>query len=221
MTTARRPAISGLSAWMRRAWPSRHLTDRELLETVVDAGTDDRAARSPAAAHAAGCALCAARREQLRSALGRLSDAAEAAFEVAVTPARLTIQRRRIQRRIEHAAAPPGAARLLRFPAAAAPAWAGATPARRWFAAALAAGFIVGALAVGSLDIARNLPAGESPAPSVPLLTPAANTASPGAVADEELMRDLEEALAAPGISPLATLDAMTPRLREVAIDIR
>ena len=220
MTTARRPAISGLSAWMRRAWPSRHLTDQELLETVVDAGTDDRAASSSAAAHAAGCAMCAARREQLRSALGRLSEAAEAAFEAAVTPARLTTQRRRILRRIEHAAA-PGAARLLRFPAAAAPAWAGATPARRWFAAALAAGFIVGALAVGWVDVARNLPAGEPPTASVPMLTPAANTASPGAAADEELMRDLEEALAAPGISPLTTLDAMTPRLREVAIDIR
>lgn len=221
MTMARAPAISRLSARIRRAWPSRHLTDRELLETVVDAGADDRATPSSAGAHAAGCTLCAARREHLRSELACLPGVAEAAFGATLTPERLLAQRRRILRRIEHAAAAPGAARLLRFPAAAAPGPVAATSARRWSAAALAAGFVVGALAVGWVDVTRNLPAGESSTAPVPIVVPAANTASPSAMADEELMRDLEEALAAPGISPLATLDAMTPRLREAAIDIR
>ena len=224
MTTERRPASTRLSAWMRRTWPSRHLTDRELLETVLDAEADDRTATSTAAGHAARCAGCAARRAELRSALGHLSAEAEAAFEAAVTPERLAIQRRRILRRIERAAGESGAARILRFPSAAAPARAGAAPARRWFAAAAAAGVILGVLAVRSADVAQSGSASQPPAAAAgpgPVFAPTASTATPLAMTDEQLMRDLEEALAVSGVSPLVALDEMTPRLRDVAIDIR
>lgn len=192
-----------------------HLSDRELARILAADGSGDRAAAG--VAHLAACARCAARFRSLRAGLDRIGAAAEAAFDDAVPAWRLARQRHRITRRIQRAAGRRGAARILRFPAAAAPAAGGALPARRRISLAAAAGLLLALLAGQALDDRRQPSPGRPPAGE----PPPADSGPPQTAADEQFMRELEEALTTSRVTPLVALDEMTPRVRAAAIDIR
>ena len=212
----------GLGKLLAAAWRGRpaHLTDRELVRVLVDADGGNPAAGN---AHLAGCALCAARIRTLQASVDRVSAAAEAAFDDAVPAWRLARQRRRIMRRIQLAAGRHGSARILRFPASGVPATAGARPLRRRLSLAAAAGLLV-TMGIGqTIDRQRQPPAtprtAAAGAGSQPAIGPPPGP--PQAVGDEQFMRELEEALTSSRVTPLVALDEMTPRVRDVAIDIR
>ena len=56
-------------------------------------------------------------------------------------------------------------------------------------------------------------------APSPASSAPAAG--QPQAITDEQLMREMEDALTTSRVTPLVALDEMTPRVRAAAIDVR
>lgn len=205
-------------ASVRNGPGSRHLTDRELLRIVADG-----AAGTARNAHLAACRRCARRVAALRGDLDRIAAAAAAAFDEALPAWRLARPRRRILDRIRRAAGRPGAARILRFPAPAARAASGANPVRRRLALAAAAGLLVAAGVGQVVDGGRRTAGGPQPAataaPARPVIGPAGGPPQP--VADEQLMRELEEALNSPRIGPLVALDEMTPRVRAAAIEVR
>ena len=206
------------SVWLGR--PSQHLTDRELVRVLVKA--DGGSPSAAGDAHLADCARCAARMRSLQAGLDRITLAAEAACDDALPAWRLVQQRRRIMRRIQRAAGRQGSARILRFPTPPLHAVAGAHPIRRWLSLAAAAGFLL-AVGIGQVVDGRRQPTADprsaAVAPSQPTIGPPAG--SPQAVADEQFMRELEEALTSSRVTPLVALDEMTPRVRAAAIDIR
>ena len=207
-------------ASVRNGRGSRHLTDRELLRAAVDA---DGAAGTARDAHLAVCRRCALRLGTLREDLDRLAAAAAAAFDDALPAWRLARPRSRILDRIRRAADRPGSARILRFPAPAARAAPGANPVRRRLALAAAAGLLVvlgvGQAVDGGRRTAANPPPAAAAAPNRPAVEPPGGP--PRTAADEQFMRELEEALHSPRVGPLVALDEMTPRVRAAAIDVR
>ena len=210
-------------ALLRSVWRgggSPHLTDHELLRALAKA--DGANPATAGEAHLADCRHCAARVGALQSSLGRIAATAEAAADDALPAWRLVRQRQRIMRRIHRAAGKQGAARILRFPAVPARAVDGSHSSRRWLSLAAAAGLLL-TLGVGQVIDSRRQTAAEprtaGPGPVQPLIGPAA--APPQAVADEQFMRELEEALTSSRVTPLLALDEMTPRVRPAAIDIR
>jgi hypothetical protein len=219
-TRVLRDRIGTLLRSVRRGSRSPHLTDRELARALVKAdGAHPTAAGD---SHLAECTHCAARVSALRSDLDRITTAAEAAFDDALPPWRLVRQRRRIMHRIQRAAGGRSSARILRFPTSPSLSVAGAQPSRRWLSLAAAAGLLL-AVGIGQVLDGRRQPPAPSPgaaaALSQPIIGPAAGP--PQAVADEQFMRELEEALTSSRVTPLVALDEMTPRVRAAAIDIR
>lgn len=214
----RREVEKLLAALPRRG--SSHLTDRELVRALVKADGGNPAAAGNA--HLAGCLRCAGRIRSLQSGLDRVTAAAEAAFSDAVPAWRLVQQRRRIMRRIQRATGRQVSARILRFPAAPVPTVAGPHPNRRWLSLAAAVGLLL-TVGIGQLLDSRRQPAATpqsaAAAPSQPIIGPPPGL--PQAVADEQFMRELEEALTSSRVTPLMALDEMTPRVRAAAIDIR
>ena len=199
---------------------SPHLTDRELIRALAKADGTSPATASDA--HLAHCTRCAARVRALQSSLDRIATAAEAAADDALPAWRLVRQRQRIMRRIQRVAGGQGAARILRFPAVPATAVDGSHAGRRWLSLAAAAGLLL-TLGIGQVIDSRRGTAAEprtaGAAPVQPIIGPAA--APPQAIADEQFMRELEEALTSSRVTPLLALDEMTPRVRPAAIDIR
>lgn len=216
-----RRRVLELLASARGRFGSAHLTDRELLRIVVDAERVDGAAQH---AHLAACERCAMRIETLRADLGRIAATAEAAFDDALPAWRLARQRRRVLDRIRRAAGRPGSARILRFPTLGAPVASNSHPMRRRLSLAAAAGLLV-TVGIGQLvdgdgpPDAGPQPAAAAAAPSRPVIGPPGGQAQ--SADDEQLMRELEEALNSSRVSPLVALDEMTPRVRAASIDIR
>ncbi len=217
-TGGRREVARRLAAAWSRLRPA-HLSDRELARLLAADGGGDPAAAG--AAHLAACARCAARFRSLRAGLDRIGAAAEAAFDDAVPAWRLARQRRRILRRIQRAAGRRGAARILRFPAAAAPAAGGAPATRRRLSLAAAAGLLLALLAGQALDDRQPSPSRPPAAVEPPRTGSDPPAGPPQTAADEQFMRELEEALTTSRVTPLVALDEMTPRVRAAAIDIR
>ena len=219
MSTRVRREVAKFLASIRRAGGPGHLDDRELVRIALDAGANPAAQDT----HLAGCARCAARVSTLQAGLGRMAAVAEAAFDDAVPPWRLVRQRRHILRRIQRTADRRGSARILRFPSAGGSRTAGSQPLRWRLSLAIPASLLV-ALGIGQMIDGRREPA-DSPrpaaavAPSQAIVGPPAG--QPQIAADEQFMRELEEALTSSRVTPLVALDEMTPRVRDVAIDIR
>ena len=208
---------------LRSVWGGRepvHLTDRELASILVDAEGGEPTMGS---AHLAACEHCAERVRDLQAGLDRIATTAEDAFDDALPAWRLARQRRRVLERIRRAAGRPGSARILRFPALGAPVPSDAQRMRRRLSLAAAAGLLV-TVGIGQLvDRDRPPDAGPRPtvaaAPSQPVIGPPGGQTQ--SVADEQFMRELEEALNSSRVRPLVALDEMTPRVRAAAIDIR
>ena len=225
--------------WSIRDRARRHLKDAQLLEVVLGppthAGTSVRA-QAAAGAHLDSCPTCTTRLAEIKGLLDTLAKEGAAEFQEAYPDERLVDQRARIMRRIERAVGYRSPARVLRFPSLAHPALATVRGARRWPGVATAAGLLVGVVVgqfvrvgpdptpapstVASRSASRGqstpspiAAAAESPTPT--LISP------PSPVNDDEFMLELELSLSSPQIWELSALDAITPRTREVAINVR
>ncbi|MCY4662532.1 MAG: hypothetical protein OXF93_22390 [Acidobacteria bacterium] len=209
--------LSGVRDRLRAAHGRRsagHPHDGRLLALLDGPGAaGDRA-------HLADCPSCAARLAELRAFLDGLRREAEAACDEALSPARLTTGRQRIRSRVRRAAGRDGP-RVLRFPGAARRQPGTPRRSRWWMGAAAAAGLVIG-LTVGRFDARLDLGTADAPAGIAPAGTAADRSADPGSHAGDELfMQELERALTSPPIPALAALDELTPRLHEVAVDVR
>lgn len=99
-------------------WPlRRHLDDDDLLAELFPASGADRRRSGASARHLRRCVACAARRAEFERLLEAAAAAHDEAFETVFPPARLAAVQARIVRRLERAADPPRAPRILRFPA--------------------------------------------------------------------------------------------------------
>ena len=145
---------------------------------------------------------------------------AGAGCEAALSPARLAAGRRRIRRRVARAAG-CDRPRVLRFPAS------GPTRARPraaahrhwWLGAAAVVGLVIG-LTVGGFDPLLDIGGADLPAAIAGAASePPAEAGSHAA--DELFMQELEYMLTSPPIPALVALDGLTPRLREVPVDVR
>ena len=213
----RRPETPLASVGIARE--SSHLADRELVRVLVEADGSDPA---PQKAHLLRCTRCASRVRNLQAHLDHMAKTAEAAFDEAVPAWRLLRQRRRIMRRIQHATGPQRSARILRFPTASRPVAGAPHETRRWLSRGAAAGVLIAAV-IGHVAIDHHQPA-TNPRPAA-TIAPSRQTmglpaGAPQSVPDEQFMRELEEALTSSRIAPLTALDELTPRVRDLALDI-
>jgi hypothetical protein len=220
--------MTWLSRRIRR-W-SAHVPEEELLSLLAShprAAGAAHPSNASAQQHVQTCERCTARLRELGAFLDNVTAQHDAAFEEAFPSDSLAHQRQAIRRRIEHATTKTTAARLLRFPAAARPALAG-VPAQWWLGAAAAAGLVLGIAAgqlihvhpVNSQAEITTTSANVTPitAPAGDATLPASGPASLTGTDDEAFMEQVEAVLVDPQISELSALDAITPRIREVAL---
>ena len=196
-----------------------HLDDAALTDSVVEP-TGRRAARN--GAHLESCAACRERLETLRQFVESLTTASRDDFAAVYPAERLASQRQRILRRLAWTVSQHGPGRLLRFPALAPPTLATLGRATAWLSMTAAAGLLVG-LTMG--QFLRVIP-GQPPEPTL-TETSVERAELPAALqddfvtSDEEFLQELELSLSTPQIWELSPLDALTPRTREVAINVR
>ena len=191
-----------------------HLPERRLL-ALID-GDGEAADRT----HLEACPDCQDRLRAMHAFLDGLRGEAEAACAAALSPARLAAGRQRIRRRVERLAG-CGGPRVLRFPAPTRPRSDAPARSRWWLGAAAAAGLAIG-LTVGRFDARLDVGRTDAPAGPASVGTTAARPTDLGShAADELFMQELERLLTSPRIPPLVALDELTPRLREVGVDVR
>jgi hypothetical protein len=161
-------------------------------------------------------------RVKLQAFLAATADAAEDAFDAAYPPERLSAERTRI---LQCLARPPGqrAAQIIRFPGSRMS--HKQRPRRRryrWLSGAAAAGLTVGILLGQQLHRQRESP----PAPTAIDIVSTVARSSPAtseslsSTSDEVFMAELESMLRTPQVDGLSVLDAISPRAREVAVNL-
>lgn len=167
--------------------------------------------------HLAACTQCRVRMEAFTAWMEdvRLEGVSEA--DEAFPAERLAAQHAHIFRRIEAAERP---ARVIAFPSFSHPMSSGTSHARRWIAAAAAAGLIVG-VGVGQLmDLRRSITGGSSSAQfsaidpprsdrPVSRVQPISATVNDR---DAAFMADVDASLSRNSLAELRALDAITPR---------
>ena len=216
-----------------KIWPphwrtSHHLADEALLARLFcPVGTPAEPGESRAAldAHLDTCEICANRLAELTTFLDDITEENELAFAAAFPTDRLAVQRARILRRLSTVSEQRRPARILRFPAIARPALATVHAAGRWLGAAAATGLLVG-LGIG--QFVHFHPPSDAPDQSAAAAVVSEDTSSGSQtfrsfptdvdVDDEAFMNEVELVLSSPQVQELSTLDAITPRIRAVAI---
>lgn len=182
-----------------------HPDDERLLVRYVE-GADATVER-----HLSWCVSCRRRLAELASDLDALYEAAGEEADSAFDAACLASQRRAIQQRL--GAAVP--ARVLSFPAAAAP--LGYLPFMRVAAAAV----LVATCGAGLVRIAQM----SETSSVVGIHTVAAQRAPvarlAGDVPSDAVLEDIEMALAQPRTAELRALDALTPHVRDAVAPLR
>jgi hypothetical protein len=217
-----------------------HVHDEQLLDCYL-AERAEEPLDPRLAEHLVDCDACAARYTGLTQFMDDLRADAEMQSDAVFTPDRLQAQQREIARRLEHVGRP---ARVISFPrriAGASPFGGrydaadhhdGDTPhkAKRWVAAAAAAGLFFGAALGASFEWdlhfrnQRTLTASarQMPRPAA-RLTPVATRGTTAAAAtdDDAFLGELEVALERPQTRELQAFDAFTPHVQEVRNTIR
>lgn len=181
----------------------RHISDRELIEGLLDAPPLD----VPAEQDVAACPDCATRHAALTDLLKDVSERMTAEADAHFPAERLERQRARILDRVVVDDRP---GRILAFPAATTSSGIASRsrPASRWIAAAAAAAFIVGA-AAGHLvhDIGG---AGSVPVAVQHASAPPATITHASSLSDEELLSEVDAAIDRRGPLALGVLDSIT-----------
>jgi anti-sigma factor RsiW len=207
---------------------ARHLPEECLFECYL-AEHGGEALAPTAAEHLTDCPECHARYVDLRTFMDGLRTQADAELDEVFPAERLRAQQQQIARRLEHLAHP---ARVISFPGHP-PDQHAAVPrsrvAMQWVGAAAAAGLLLG-VGLGTYlypNASLNGPestVASSPAsrPAAPAAAPVVLTGAPEPVIDtEQFLSELELALERPHTPELLALDAMTPHVREIRVQLR
>ena len=208
---------------------SGHLGDVELLDLLTPASSDTPP--TAAQAHLNQCDVCTSRSVKLQTFLTGLSETNETTLAKAFPVNRLATQRERIMRRLRRSVETAGPGRVLSFPALARPALARVHRARRWFGAAAAAGLLVGITvgqflhfhpepAISAQDSSVDAPATATTTPSVLSRPSTASFIDPVAESEDAFLDELELMLSSPQVPELRPVDEITPRIREVAVNV-
>ncbi len=197
----------------------RHLSDTTLAQRWAPADVPPDLVQ-----HLETCPRCSQRRDDLAGMLDDLGTGATAEAEAELTPGRLQDQRRRIMRRLATLVGSEAPAKVLRFPAR-----IRTTPTvmsrNRWLPAAMAVGLLVGVLAgrlleVDTADRAENVVVVAAADGDAFLAATRANAlrGAQGVQNDEVILTEIDAALEALSVDALSDLDALTPRIQEVAL---
>ena len=174
--------------------------------------------------HLTDCDECGERYAEITQFMETLGVDAAAEADAIFTPERLRAQQQHISRRLEHLGHP---ARVITFPGRVAGHHSGSRAprfARRWVAAAAAAGLFIG-VGTGLLfnwEASRDIPAQRArtlarqtlltaPAAAVEVARP-----DPSETYDEAFLSELELAGDRPRTRELLAFDALTPHVREI-----
>ncbi len=201
---------------------AHHLQDERLFDCYL-AVRSGESLDPPLAEHLTDCDACGERYAELTQFMEALSLDAAAQADAIFTPERLRAQQQQISRRLEHLGHP---ARVITFPGRAGSHHIGASAprsARRWIAAAAAAGLFIG-VGTGLLldrEAARGGSVRTRTLARQALLKPpaaAVEAARPDVSEfyDQEFLSDLELAGDRPRTRELLAFDALTPHVREV-----
>ncbi|HAK55590.1 MAG: hypothetical protein QF463_04730 [Vicinamibacterales bacterium] len=209
----------------------RHLSDALLAEWSMGYSADTGVAEdgmtlpADAAEHLARCGHCQRRRDELVALLADVQTVARGDADAALTPQRLASQRQRITHRIAALVGSAAPARILRFPARlrSVPRSLGQ---HRWLPAAMAAGLVVGVFAGRMLDFTQGDEARPTAAVVATMDGDAFVSASravalrgaQGLLDDETILTEIDSTLATEYCEALDALDALTPRIQEVAL---
>jgi hypothetical protein len=203
---------------IRRAFRSSHASEVALVELAAGAkgGRADEAR-----GHLASCATCRQRHAELVRWLDDVRAAGIAEADAVFDAARLLAQRERIVDRLERLDQP---ARILTFPVRGRPAVRFVRPARRWVTAAAIGGLLAGFLGGQWLDVRHNPTiAGKPRLGSLPWTDsqPALPGQSAPPLGEDDFLESVELALSRAGIAELEAIDELTPRVREISLNIR
>lgn len=237
-----------LQRWRTRI-DRRHPSDERLIEAASGAG--ETPAAMSTARHLRTCARCARRAADLRTFLDTLADGAGASFEEAFPPDRLRAQRARIDHRLARVVGRAERARVLAFPFRRTPDRRRDPRPSRWAAAATAAGLALGIVAGQLLDLRwkpamPNLGSSSGVVPEASagtganatldmtgtIVLPPASTADAArtplslsefeqVMAEAALLDALDVATVSLPVTELASIDALTPRVTDLAAAVR
>jgi len=192
-----------------------HLDDAALAAIWSDAAGETGVTSHP---HLAECASCRDRMDAFAGWMEQVRVEAVTEADEAFPAERLAAQHAHILRRLEAAERP---ARVIAFPSFSRPLSTGTSHARRWIAAAAAAGLIVG-LGVGQLMGVRHgvfgdassaeLRLPEPPRPDRPAARIQPVNASMNDRDAAAFMAAIDQSVSHNSLSELHALDAMTPR---------
>ena len=232
--------------WRVTSW---HLSENRLLALALDRTTETTsisAAGRRGRSHLRSCEKCNRRYLELVVQTNVLSDTATAGFETIFTPSRLQEQRNRIVRRLATLVGTQAPGRVLAFPFCAGPLQRADWPrwqAKFWVPTAVALGLVLGitagqfmhihpldtvdaTLTTAPVDNANyldmtgtvELPLVASGTSSAPTLT---LDGFDRVMNDEDFLGELDLALTSVQISELESIEALTPRVRDLSINIR
>jgi hypothetical protein len=208
---------------------ARHLQDERLFDCYLAV----RAGESldpPVAEHLTDCDACGERYAELAQFMEALSVEAASEADAIFTPERLRAQQQHISRRLDHLGHP---ARVITFPGLPASHPVGSPAprsARRWIAAAAAAGLFIGFGVFLDREAARGLDPEAARVARAPHVRGIARQAlleapDPAEVArpdafqiDEAFLSELELAGDRPRTRELLAFDALTPHVREITL---
>jgi hypothetical protein len=208
---------------------AQHLHDDRLFDCYL-AVRDGDTLDPPVAEHLIDCDACSERYNELILFMDGLKHEASAETDAIFTPDRLRAQRQHIDRRLDHLGHP---AHVITFPGRAVghPVASVVRPARRWIAAAAAAGLFIG---VGTglffdwegvrrpgrraTQLARQtlLTAPFGSAQGQPTSPLEAARPEPDDADVVDFLSEIEQAGARPRIRELLAVDALTPHVREI-----
>lgn len=237
-----------LQRWRTRG-DRRHPSEDRLLEVVL--GAPDAATAISTARHLRTCARCTDRVAELQTFLDRLADDADDSFDEAFPPDRLRTLRARINHRLARALGAAEPARILAFPFRRTPERRKDRRPGRWAvaaAAALALGMVTGQLLrfqwspastpgpgaafraipetpvgagvnvtldmTGTIELPPASTGGSSP-------TPLSLSEFEQVMAEAALLDTLDVATISLPVTELASIDALTPRVPDLAATVR